>query len=177
MWYNTGNEPMWLTQELNYCDRYWNWTNVIHTITTVTWSGTTYDLEWLFSDQSITWDAEHWVWCKRSKNIHETRYHVVVGRLIELVDHYSLWAIQFDNRYFFLYSINQYRLLSMCVILFKDWLTYFSSHFLNCSMLFTDNQSHSLICKHFGSVEKDKCRIIKGFLRMSKLIYCKNSKG
>ena len=44
---------------------------------------------------------------------------VVVGRLIELVDYYSLRAIRFDHRYFFLYSINRYKLLYMLVNCFK----------------------------------------------------------
>ena len=33
---------------------------------------------------------------------------LVVGRLIELVDHYSLRAIRVDHQLFCLYSINQY---------------------------------------------------------------------
>ena len=45
--------------------------------------------------------------------------HLVVGRLIELVDHYSFGAIRFDHQYFFLYSINRYKLLSMVVNCFK----------------------------------------------------------
>ena len=46
-------------------------------------------------------------------------WSVVVGRLIELVDHYSFRAIRFDHRYFFLYSINRYKLLYMLVNCFK----------------------------------------------------------
>ena len=40
---------------------------------------------------------------------------LVVGELIELVDHYSFRAIRFDHRYFFLYSINRYKVLYMLV--------------------------------------------------------------
>ena len=48
-----------------------------------------------------------------------TALNIVVGRLIELVDHYSFRAIRFDHRYFFLYSINRYKLLYMLVNCFK----------------------------------------------------------
>ena len=48
------------------------------------------------------------------------KYNIlVVGRLIELVDHYSFRAIRFDHRYFFLYSINRYKLLYQLVNCFK----------------------------------------------------------
>ena len=40
-------------------------------------------------------------------------------------------------------------------------------------MLFTDNQSHSLIRKHFWGVDKDEGLTIKGFLGMSKLLSLK----
>ena len=44
---------------------------------------------------------------------------LVVGRLIELVDHYSFRVIRFDHWYFFLYSINRYKLLHLFVNCFK----------------------------------------------------------
>ena len=88
-------------------------------------------------------------------------YILVVGRLIELVDHYSFRVIQFDYRYFFLYLINRYKLLYMLVSCFK--IDLHISH-LNCSLFFIDNQSHLLIWKHIGSVDKDKGLVIKGFL-------------
>ena len=95
----------------------------------------------------------------------------MVGQLIELVDHYSFRAIRFDHWYFFLYSINRYKLLYMLVNCFKIDL-HISHH-----TFFIDNQSHLLIWKHIGSVDKDKGLVIKGFLGMSKVIYCNSSKG
>ena len=44
-------------------------------------------------------------------------------------------------------------------------------------LFFIDNQSHLLIWKHIGSVDKDKGLVIKGFLRVRKVIYCNSSKG
>ena len=52
----------------------------------------------------------------------------------------------------------------------------FLPHFLNCSMLFTDNQSHSLIWKHYRE-DKGKGLVIKGFPGMSQVIYCSSYKG
>ena len=65
----------------------------------------------------------------------------------------------------------------MLVNCFKIDLHIFTSHPLNCSLFFIDNQSHLLIWKHIGSVDKDKGLVIKGFLGMSKVIYCNSSKG
>ena len=65
--------------------------------------------------------------------------------------------------------------------------THFSSHLLKIDLhvshhnlfspFFIDNQSHLLIWKHTGSVDKDKGLVIKGFLGMSKVIYCNSYKG
>ena len=53
---------------------------------------------------------------RKKTRLHSKQYQiVVVGRLIELVDHYSFRAFRFDHRYFFLYSITRYKLLYMLV--------------------------------------------------------------
>ena len=50
----------------------------------------------------------------------------MVGLLIVLVDHYSFRAILFDPRYFFLYLINQYKLVYMSVVLRLTYIFHIS---------------------------------------------------
>ena len=56
----------------------------------------------------------------------------------------------------------------MQVNCFKIDLRHFSSHLLNCSLFFIDNQSHFFIWKHIGSVDKDKGLVIKGTVKILK---------